>query len=218
MTHRFFIIVSLGVALSIYGEDGAEEKLRRRFVTAYTAAQTVEGRTEAVGLLKGVREKESMRLLAGMLGDKHEAVRKAACVAISGTGDKEGYFVKPLMGALTDASRSVRAAAADALGQAEIKADAVKGLAFALLALSAEKGQVEQDAPVVEAFDAALSRLTGKKAEKPDPKDRAAFWIDHWKQNEEALRAADEKKLAIVPKSREGMAPDTFDQLDQKKP
>jgi len=201
-------------------EDSGEEKLRQRFVTAYTSAQTVDRRTEAVAMLKGVKEEKSQRLLVGMLGDMNEVVRKAACETIAGTPDKEGYFVKPLMGALSDKSLVVRAAAADALSRAAIKADAVRALALSLHALVAEKDA--RDADQKEAFDAlmatydtALTRLSGKKSVKDDPRELGSFWLEYWKQNEETLRAEDEKKMVVAPKSREGMAPDSF---DQKKP
>jgi len=207
-------------ALSRAADSEAEEKLRQRFVTAYTSAQTIEGRTDAVAMLKGVTEEKSQRLLAGMLGDKNEAVRKAACSTISSSVDKDGYFVKPLMSALSDRSLPVREAAADALARAEIKAEAVKVLAFALHALAAEKDPKEDEQKaslnsVLAAYDTALTRLSGKKSGKQDPRELGSFWLDYWKQHEEALRAEDEKKLAVSPRSREGLAPDSF---DQKKP
>jgi HEAT repeat protein len=121
-----------------------EENIRQRFVASYTAAQTPEARTQAISLLKGVQEKESQRLLAGTLGDKNEIVQKTACETIARTPDKQGYFVKPLIGALMIGNNDVRAAAAAALSHAQIKADAVKALVYELLRVANLTGRTKR--------------------------------------------------------------------------
>jgi len=98
-----------------------EDIVRKRFLITYQSAKTSAGKADAVAMLKGMTDKESRRLLAGMLGDHDESVRLAACRAMSETPDADGYFVKPLMGALTDSSDFVRNRSRDALGSAKIR-------------------------------------------------------------------------------------------------
>jgi HEAT repeat protein len=183
---------------------------------AYQTAQTPEGKAETVAMLRGLKEKESLRLMAGMLGDRNEIVRRSACAAMADTPDPEGYFVKPLMGALADASTTVRVAASDALSKAALKADAIKALAFALVIVVGEQRQTNEKSDnaviLIKAYDSALEKLTGQKSKARDPRGLSSFWIDHWKQHEDALRAEDAQKVRADEPSRPANLPrDSFD-------
>jgi len=203
----------------------AEKTLRAGFLLAYTSAQTPEAKAAAVKRLRGVSEKESLRVLAGMLGDSEEAVRVAACQSMSATFDDAGYFVKPLMSALTDTSVEVRIAAAGALGSATIKADAIKALTYALLMVAGrtgddEKQKLEKNAALlIVAYSGALERLTNEKSRATDAHALSAFWTDYWKQNEDALRAKDREKLGgdVAPVRPKEAKPDSFDVMEAKR-
>src|SRR5689334_21391771 len=74
-----------------------EDTIRKRFLVSYQTAKNPAAKATVVMMLQGLTEKESRRLLAGMLGDHDEDVRIAACRAMAQTPDVDGYFVKPLM-------------------------------------------------------------------------------------------------------------------------
>jgi hypothetical protein len=189
-----------------------EKVVRERFLLAYQTAQTAQSKADTVSMLSGLKEKESLRLIAGMLGDKHEEVRRSACATMAATADAEGYFVKPLMGALSDSAQDVRIAAVDAMSRAAIKADAIKALAYALMKIVGEPDVDNNQTIMVKACDIALARLTGRKSENREARGISNFWMDYWKQNEETLRAEDGKKLAVQdPVRPEGLEPDSFD-------
>lgn len=213
------ILITFTVSHTFAAEKPADEEIvRQRFLAAYTAAQTPEARSQAVVILKGAQDKESQRLLAGMLGDKNDVVRKTACEVIAQTPDKQGYFVKPLTGPLLSGSNDVRAAAAEALSHAAVKADAIRALTYELLSVSNAKEQTEETARLVQAYDVALCHLANQSSKKKSARELSDYWLGYWKENEETLRAEDDKKLSVVPPpSREGMAPDSFDLKDPKK-
>jgi hypothetical protein len=217
----FFLIASLA-ATSICAGDPTppverpapvpEKVVRERFLLAYQTAQTAQAKADTVSMLSGLKEKETLRLIAGMLGDKHEEVRRSACATMAATTDAEGYFVKPLMGALSDSSQNVRIAAVDAMSRAVIKADAIKALTYALMSIVGEPNVDNNQTIMVKAYDMALARLSGKKSENREARGISNFWMDYWKQNEETLRAEDTKKLAVQdPVRPAGLEPDSFD-------
>lgn len=206
-------------------EDGAkapeERVIRERFLIAYQTAEKPERKAETVEMLRGLKEKESLRLIAGMLADKNEIVRKTACMVMVTTPDREGYFVKPLMGALNDPMPSVRIAAADAMAAASIRADAIKALAYALISDvgSANKENPKAEAKVLDAYDKALEVLTGQKSPQRDMRGISSFWMDFWKTHGDDLRAADAKALEQPdPVRPEGLAKDSLDKLPKEKP
>jgi hypothetical protein len=203
----------------------AEKTIRARFVLSYTAAQTPEAKAAAVKSLAKVSERESLRLLAGMLGDSVDAVRIAACQTMVGINDSEGYLVKPLMGALTDSSVDVRIAAAGALANATIKADAIKALTYALLMVAGRTGDDanqkidKNSALLIVAYSGALEKLTQQKSAATDAHAISVFWTDYWKQNEDALRAKDRETLGAqpVPERSKDAKPDSFDVMEAKR-
>jgi hypothetical protein len=193
-----------------------ERVIRERFLVAYQTAEKPERKAETVEMLRGLKEKESHRLIAGMLADKNELVRKTACMVMITTRDADGYFVKPLMGALNDSKISVRMAAADAMASAVIRADAIKALTYALMgAVGSSKKEVKgDDAKVLEAYDKALEVLTGEKSPNRDLRNISSYWMDYWKKHEDELRAADAKLLEQPdPVRPEGLAKDSLDKL-----
>jgi HEAT repeat protein len=205
---------------AVSSDKSAEATIRSRFLVTYQTAKTPAAKAQSVSALKGLTEKESRRLLAGMLGDHDEAVRIAACQAMSATPDPDGYFVKPLMGALTDTSDFVRMGAADALGSARIRADAIKALTFALLTAVGKISDGDDDkrvAQVVESYNSALERLTAQHSKNKDPRSVSAFWVDYWKQNEDALRAKDLEVRGGEPEPvrPNGLEPDSFDKPEK---
>jgi|GEM_PF-5313150 len=192
-----------------------EEIIRQRFLVAHQTAQTPEARADVIKMLRGMKERESQRLLAGMLGDRSEVVRLAACVTIAATPEPDGYFVKPLMGLLTDPHPPVRIAAAEALANASVKADAVKALSFALIAgvgANPKDPKNKNSAAVLAAYNSALEKLSGQSSPKSDAREQSSYWMDYWKLNEEPLRAADAKALQVTePVRPAGLPKDSFD-------
>ncbi|HYG75213.1 MAG TPA: HEAT repeat domain-containing protein [Planctomycetota bacterium] len=189
----------------------SEQIVRERFLLAYQTAKNSDRKAETADMLQGLKERESHRLLTGMLADRDEKVRLRACKAISGTPDSDGYFVKPLMGALADNSATVRIAAADALGSAQIKADAIKALTFSMMS-SVGQLETKNSTAVIEAYDKALERLAGQRSPLRDARALSNFWMDYWKKNEESLRQADSARLpGSEPVRPEGLPRDSFD-------
>ena len=169
-----------------------EKKLRAEFLAKYTPAKPTE-RADFVDMLKGVREPESLRMLTGLLGDSMPTVRRNACRVMSETPDPEGYFVKFLIGALSDRNYSVRSAALDALSVAKLKAQAFKALFFAL---NQAIGEGEKQASYAMSLNAALSKLTGKQFGKPTDMKKLLQWWQEWSnENQKLLEAADETYL-----------------------
>ena len=239
MQSRVLILIALVGAVRSYAEDAPkpaeqppapavadaktpEDVVRKRFVLAYQSAATTDARVEVVKMLKGLTEKATRRLLAGMLADRDEAVRIAACKTMASTPDEDGYFVKPLMGALTDPSDFVRMAAADALGSARIRADAVKALSIALMTVAGtisnlDEGKNKNTALVVQSYNGALERLTAQRCKENDARSQSAFWTDYWKQREDDLRAKDLELRGGEPEPvrPDGLEPDSFDKKDK---
>jgi hypothetical protein len=198
--------------------------VRKRFLVTYQTAATPEVKSDAVKMLKGLTSQESRRLLAGMLGDQNEAVRVTACQTMAMTPDDDGYFVKPLMGALTDGSDFVRIAAADALGSEHVRADAVKALAYALVVAAgtvtgADNEKERNTGLVIRAYNGALERLTSHHTKDTDARSISAYWMDFWKQNEDDLRTRDKELRGSdnEPVRPAGLEPDTFDKQDKQK-
>jgi len=192
----------------------AEEVVRQRFLVAYQTAQTAEAKAEAVEMLRGLKEKESLRLMTGMLGNPHAVVRRTACAVMAITPDPEGYLVKPLMGTLTDQSPSVRIAASEALGNAVVRGQAIKALAYALIELagSSPARGAAADPRLVEAYDKALQKLTGEKSEARDARGLSSFWMDYWKKHGEDLLAKEKQAREEEPPPRPANLPkDIFD-------
>lgn len=190
-----------------------EEVIRQRFLAAYQTAQTAESKAEAVEMLRGLKEKESLRLIAGMLGNSHAVVRRTACAVMAVTPDPEGYFVKPLMGTLTDQSPSVRIAASEALGNAAVHGQAIKALAYALVEIagSAPARGPAADPRLVEAYDKALQKLTGAKSEARDARGISSFWMDYWKENGEDILAKEKPREEEPPPRPANLPKDIFD-------
>lgn len=231
--HKLATLVLLLAAFSVNAADAlpdpakrtaepaiAEEIVRQRFLLAHQSAQTPEARAEVVKMLRGLKDKESHRLLAGMLGDRSDIVRRNACLAIAATPESEGYFVKPLMGLLNDPQPTVRIAAAEALGNATVKADAVKALAFAMMTgvgANPKDPKNKNSNAVLAAHNTALEKLSGQSSAKPEARDQSSYWMDYWKINEEALRAADAKTLQITePVRPAGLPKDSFDKPEPR--
>jgi len=188
-----------------------EQIIRERFLLAYQTAQNSDRKAETADMLRGLKERESHRLLTGILADREEQVRLRACKTIAATTDPTGYFVKPLMGALSDTTEKVRIAASEALSSALIKADAIKALAFAMMSTVGQL-DTKSNTEVVDAYDKALEKLSGQRSPQRGARAVSSFWIDYWKKNEEALRAADKIRLAEVdPVRPEGLPRDSFD-------
>lgn len=189
-----------------------EPELRRKFMKAFTGAEKPESKAESVFMLKGVREKDSLKLLTGLLGDSLPTVRRNACQAMAATPDPEGYFIKPLTAALYDRNFMVRSAAAEALGVARLKAQAVKALSFALT-------QAAQDgiklASYAQTLDKALVQLTGKHfAATDDLKEMAVNWSTYYQEQAAALEREDERLLKALEKTA---APESPGEAEQKK-
>jgi len=191
-----------------------EEAARQRFLAAYQTAQTAEAKAEAVEMLRGLKEQESLRLLAGMLGNSHAVVRRTACAVMATTPDAAGYLVKPLMGTLTDQSPSVRIAASEALANAVVKGQAIKALAYALIELagSAPARGAAADPRLVAAYDKALRKLTGQKSAGGGARDISSFWMGYWKQHGEEILAQEKQAREEEPPPRPANLPkDIFD-------
>jgi hypothetical protein len=173
----------------------AERAARDRFFASYgSALDQPLLRADAVLMLNNLKEPESLRVIAGLLGDGAPEVRCAACRLMTETEDPQGYFVKPLMGALRDADPAVRLAAADAMGAARVKSRAIKVLSLALL-----DAAQENPVPVsyVGAIHRALVRLTGHAITgEVTARELAQLWRDWWQQNHEAFEKSDEEYLA----------------------
>jgi HEAT repeat protein len=198
------------------GEDAAPEQvIRQRFLLAYQTAQTPERKVETVAMLRGLKEKDSLRLLVGMLGDHSEVVRGSACGVMAATPDPEGYFVKPLMGTLTDSVPVVRTAAAEALANATMRGEAIKALAFAILDVvgSATPEKAVADAQLVDAYDRALQKLTGSKTDAREARAISNYWMDYWKKNGEDILAKDKAAQEHEPPPRPANLPK--DSLDK---
>lgn len=194
-------------------EVSAEHVVRQRFLVAYQTAQTPERQAEAVEMLRGLKEKDSLRLIAGMLGNAHETVRCRACLVMAATPDPEGYLVKPLMGTLTDAAPAVRCAAAEALGNAAVRGEAIKALAFALMEIAGGGVAVAgAEARLVEAYNRALQQLTRQTCTAKGARDTSSFWMDYWKQHGEELVAKEKQAREVEPAPRPANLPkDSFD-------
>ena len=195
-------------------EATPEETVRQRFLVAYQTAQTAEAKAEAVEMLRGLKEQPSLRLMTGMLGNPHAVVRRTACAVMATTPDPEGYLVKPLMGALTDQSPSVRIAASEALGNAAVHGQAIKALAYALVELagSAPARGPAADPRLVEACDKALQKLTGEKSDARDARGSSSFWMAYWKQHGEDILAKERQAREVEPPPRPANLPkDTLD-------
>ena len=189
-----------------------EDIVRKRFLLAYQTAETADRKVEAVQMLQGAKEIETLRLLSGMLADRNEIVRSTACHVMSTVSDPAGYLVKPLMGTLNDASKAVRIAAAEALSKATIRADAIKALSFALMTLAGQKNRDGDSIQMLQAYDRALENLTGLKCKERDPRGISSFWMDYWKQHGDEVSAEDQKLAPKeTPQNREGLTPDSFD-------
>jgi len=185
-------------------EASAEHVLRQRFLVAYESAQTPARKAEVVEMLRGVKEKESQRLITGMLGNSSEVVRRSACMVMAATPDPEGFFVKPLMGVLADPALSVRLAAAEALGAAAVRADAIKALAFALMETvgSAKPENAVDEAKLITAYDRALQKLTGERSPEREARAIGNFWMDYWKKNGEEIAAKERRAREAEPPPR----------------
>jgi hypothetical protein len=188
----------------------AETVVRERFLLAYQTAQTPERKAETIEMLRGLKEKESQRLMAGMLFDRNDNVRKNACLVMAATPDPDGYFVKPLMGVLADPKQAVRIAAADALGNAIQKAGAIKALAFSLMSAVGSKN-VDAESKAIDAYDRALEKLTAQKSEARDPRGLSNFWMDYWKKNGDELKAAESQAQYVEPVRPENLPKDSLD-------
>lgn len=197
------------------GEDESPEKvIRQRFLVAYQTAQTPERKAEAVEMLRGLKEIESQRLIAGMLANASEIVRCKACAVMAGTPDGQGYFVKPLMGMLNDPVPAVRMAAAEALGAATVRGDAIKALAYALMSMvgSRSADSIVTETKIIDAYDKALQKLTGKASSDRGARGISNFWMDYWKKNGEEIVAAEAKARETEPPPRAaGLPRDSFD-------
>jgi len=220
----FGLVALLLVAPLQAGEPAAEvspeQVVRQRFLVAYQTAEQPERKAETVDMLRGLKEKESLRLLAGMLGDRLDLVRLRACAAITNTPDPEGYFVKPLMGALADPVPEVRVAAAEALASASVKADAIKALTFGLMSVVGQLSSedIKREIAVVSAYDKALEKLTGDHSPERGPRGLSTHWMDYWKKHETDLRATESKlKDKDEPVRPEGLPKDSFDKKDDGK-
>ena len=217
-----FAILLLGAALRAAepAAESSEQVIRQRFLVAYQTAEQPERKAETVDMLRGLKEKESQRLLAGMLGDRLDGVRLRACAAIAATPDPEGYFVKPLMGALADPLPEVRVAAAEALASASVKADAIKALTFGLMSVVGQLSSedIKHEIAVVSAYDKALEKLTGDHSPERGPRGLSTHWMDYWKKHEADLRTAESKlKDQDEPVRPEGLPKDSFDKKDDAK-
>ncbi|HEY3324438.1 MAG TPA: HEAT repeat domain-containing protein [Planctomycetota bacterium] len=197
-------------------EPVAEDIVRQRFLLAYQTAQNPDRKAETVDMLKGLKEQESMRLMVGLLADRSEQIRRRVCTVMAATPDPEGYFVKPLMGTLSDPVSAVRVSAAEALGNASMKADALKALAFTLLGLVGQLNNegLERQAPVIDAYDKALEKLSGQRCADRTPRGLSSFWIDVWKKQDKDRRAAENKPIDTPDPVRSPNLPK--DSLDKK--
>ncbi|MGD0089573.1 MAG: HEAT repeat domain-containing protein [Planctomycetota bacterium] len=195
-------------------EVSAEQLLRERFLIAYQTAETPARKAEAVQMLHGLKEKESLRLLTGLLADSRAVVRISACAAMAATPDPDGYFVKPLMGMLLDPLVSVRLGAAEALANATVRGEAIKVLAYALMDLAGaarDKGPAA-DPALVEAYDRALQKLTGEKSAARDVRSLSSFWMDYWKKEGESILEKEKKAREVEPPPRPtGLPKDSLD-------
>ena len=201
----------------------SEEIVRQRFLLAYQTSRTSELKAQSVELLQGLKEPQSLRMIAGMLGATDESVRMAACDVMAETDDPDGYFVKWLTGALgSDPSMQVRGKAAKALANAKNNDSAMKALTYALMLVAGEPADadpnVESKALLVRIYNQSLEKITGQKSVLHDSRGLSNFWMGIWKQREAASLQADRKEApAGAPQRREGLAPDTFDKIEVKK-
>jgi len=213
--HRFLLVcfcACLPGALPLAGEEPPavekapaqdEHATLKRFFKSYSGATDQPLlRADAVLMLKGLKSAEAWRVLTGLLADSAPEVRRNACRVMAETHDPQGYFVKPLTGALRDPDAPVRLAAAEAMGAVRVRSRAVKALVITL-------GEVVQTVPLDPSFvgglHKALVRLTGHRpVEEASPKELAALWMEWWRQNQEALEAADQKYLEQLKASEAG--------------
>jgi len=185
-----------------------EKKLRADFMAKYTAAKPAE-RADSVDMLKGVREKESLQLLTGLLGDSIPTVRRNACRVMSETPDPEGYFIKFLIGATSDRNYAVRSAAIGALSAVKIKAQAFKALLFGLNQAVSEG---EKQASLAQQISGAMAKLSGHAFGRTDDLKQLLKWWTEWNNdNFKQLEAADE---AYLRKLKDGGRP----ALEEPKP
>ncbi len=196
------------------GEDKAdpqpepqEEKLdekdaRERFWRSYTGAPRPELKADAVFMLRGLQEPESLRVIAGLLGDGADEVRRNACRVMAETVDPDAYFVKPLTGALNDKSQAVRIAAAHALSTAKVKAKAIHALLYAFQTAQEKEPHGNE---LSDQIHEALMELTGQKFGKgEDPKTNLQAWLKYWQENKKRIKEDDEAYRAKrQPKTQE---------------
>ena len=216
MRHTRFLsclaVLALGMtihSIPLFAGDGAdaaedEEAVVKRFWRSYTTAARPILRADTVYMLRGLKEPKSLRTIAGLLGDTTMEVRRNACRLMAESDDPDGYFVKPLVGALIDKSPVVQVAAVRALAKSKVKAHAIKAMVFALQERSDEAhGAMD----LSDAMHETLMALSGKVFGKGDsPKEQAQAWLKYWQENREALETADETYRAKLKEEREKKA------------
>jgi len=174
-----------------------EKDVRTRFMQAYTGAAKPILRADAVLMLKGLHEDDSLRLISGLLGDSVPEVRRNACQVMSGVKDPSGQLVKPLTAALFDKDIQVRTFAAEALGHAQLKALASKAL---VQLLEETAGREHPDAKLVGTIHVALGKLSGVDMGKEiEVHDIAAKWRKWWDESKDALESSDDAYRAKLP-------------------
>lgn len=171
-----------------------EKEARKRFWQSYTSATRPLLKADAVYMLRGLKDPDSLRVIAGLLGDGTMEVRRNACRVMADTPDPDGYFVKPLIGALIDKEPAVRVEAVRALARAKVKAKAIKALVFAFQETLGKEGDGSE---FLDAVHETLMKLTGKTFGKgAEPRKQVWFWQKYWQENRKQLEAADQTYLA----------------------
>ncbi|MCZ7644015.1 MAG: HEAT repeat domain-containing protein [Planctomycetota bacterium] len=197
LTYLLLVLSTAACAVEATAPKTPEEEkaLVQEFWQVLMKAEKPELKADAVLMLKGLKGPESRRALAGLLGNTVTGVRRNACQVIAEFDDPEGYFVKPLMGAIYDPEEEVRVAAAAALGRAKLKAPAVKAL---VTALQKEADKDAADVGWAYHLHKALERLTGHAIEEADnvpnlAKSWSVWWSAHHAEIEKLDEAPDAK-------------------------
>jgi hypothetical protein len=118
------------------------------------------------------------------------------------------------MGTLTDRSAAVRMAAAEALGNARVRSNAIKALTYALMDIagSGKREDVVTQAKVVDAYDRALQKLTTQRSPARDTRGLADFWMAYWLEHGERMRDEEAKaREKPAPERPAGLPKDSFD-------
>ena len=171
-----------------------EKDLREAFQKEMKAAEPAK-RAEAAKKLAGVKEEETIALLAGHLKDAEKEVQLAVAETLAGLDDGAGAALKPLAAALVDrkVDPDVRLACAKALVKSKYKAEPIGAMVQTIGSISNEDRHLHKFGGEVTGL---LNAFTGEDFGKG--KQTPGLWEQWWADNREKLKKADEALLAEV--------------------